>query len=260
MRKQTCIVCVLVLLLTMISIPAALAAETDYTGDWVCKYVDFGDGELQTDYEGMSIQDNLYFNLQADGSALLTSFGEQQAGTWALSDTGLTVTVDDIPVAFVWQDGLLVNDEDGFIMYFGRPEPVPTVSIDTAAFIGDWVCKYLDIGEMKQMTEYEGASLQDSIYFTLSEDGTYSLTSFGENLTGTWQTNADGLSLLVNGVTVPFVYQDPQLINDDNSGMIMYFEKAEAKPKTGGFSRFGEYRQTCIRTFCVCRQLDRRIL
>lgn len=125
MKKITYLVCTLFLLVAMGSVPSALAMETDYAGNWVCMYVDMGDGVLLTEYQGLSLQENISFELRSDGSVLLNSFGMQQEGVWQPTGAGISIFADDTLVAFTYADEQLVNTDEGVTMYFVRAESGP---------------------------------------------------------------------------------------------------------------------------------------
>ena len=82
MKKIACCMCMLLLLLSLTCVSPALAMDMDYADDWVCMYVDMGDGEMLAEYQGASLQENISMKLRDDGTVLLTSFGMQEEGTW----------------------------------------------------------------------------------------------------------------------------------------------------------------------------------
>ncbi len=125
MKKITCLICTLFLLLAASAVPSALAMETDYAGNWVCMYVDMGDGKLQTEYQGMILQENISFDLRSDGTVLLNSFGMQQEGAWQPTGAGISIFADNTLVAFTYADEQLVNTDEGVTMYFIRSESGP---------------------------------------------------------------------------------------------------------------------------------------
>ncbi len=235
MKKLTSLVCVLLLCLTMVSVPTAIAAQADYTGNWVCRYVDLGDGVLLTEYEGQKLPEMIFFTLYDDGTALLTSMGEEQTGSWSAADNGILINADNMDVPFVMQDSLLVNQEDDVTMYFEKVLPETQTVSETIDFTGDWACQSVDLGDGIKLTEYEGVALPEAMHCTLNADGTASFFSFSIEQNGTWQPTTNGITLVLDGLDVPFVYQDGQLVNNQD-GVIMYFAKAEGKPKSGGFN------------------------
>lgn len=234
MKKLTSLVCVLLLCLTMVSVPTAIAAQADYVGNWVCRYVDLGDGFLLTEYEGQKLQEMILFTLHDDGTALLNSMGEEETGSWSATDSGILINADDMDVPFILQDGLLVNQEDDVTMYFEKVLPESQTVSETIDYTGDWACQSVDLGDGVKLTEYEGVALPEAMYCTLNADGTASFFSFSIEQSGTWQPTAGGITLVLDGMDVPFAYQDGQLVNNQD-GVIMYFGRAEAKPKSGGF-------------------------
>jgi len=206
MKKIACFVCIFFLTLTMAAITPALAMDTDYTGDWVWLYVDLGDGALLTEYGGQSLQDSVTFTLQADGTALLTSFGEQESGIWQPTGAGIAVIVDDTVVPFSYTDGQLVNTEDGITMYFARAEEVlkqggfsTLINIGKSNaepvfdYTGEWhAVSYAAMGIVSSIDAF----FPDGLYVTLSEDGTGTVQltpDYSETIA--WTKTEDGITV-----------------------------------------------------------------
>ena len=215
MKKTLCLVCILLILLTVVTVPSALAMGVDYTGEWVCLYVDMGDGVMQTEYNGQVLQDVMTVQLNEDGSFMLDSFGQQQTGTWQPTGAGIAVIADGIVVPFSYEDDMLVNTEDGVTMYFGRAADAVQGGFNTLLnigkqdetpafdFTGNWKCiAYEASGVSYDITMF----FPDGIPLTLNADGTGAVQitpDYAESIT--WAA-ADG------GITIDGSYMlyDPQ--------------------------------------------------
>jgi hypothetical protein len=206
MKKFACFTCLLLLLLTTVSVAPALAMSTDYSGDWVWQYVDLGDGALLTEYEGQSLQDSVTFTLQADGTALLTSFGEQSSGIWQPTGAGIAIIADSTVVPFSYTDGQLVNVENGITMYFVRAEDAlkqggfsTLISLGKNAaepafdFTGEWhAVSYAAMGIISSIDAF----FPDGLYVTFAQDGTGTVQltpDYSEAIT--WSKTADGIAV-----------------------------------------------------------------
>jgi hypothetical protein len=216
MKKTLCLVWIALVSLIVAAASSALAMGADYTGEWVCLYVDTGNGVKQTEYEGQVLQDVMKVQLNADGSFLLDSFGSQQSGTWQPTGAGLALLADGIAVPFTYTDGMLVNSDEGTTMYFGRAADIPQQGgfntllnlgkkDETSAFdfAGNWKC----IAYEASGVSYDiNLFFPDGIPMTLNPDGTGAVQitpDYTENIT--W-TAADG------GITIggSYILSDPE--------------------------------------------------
>lgn len=99
-------------------------------------------------------------------------------------------------------------------------------------YVGEWVGVAIDIGDGVKLTEYEGTSVSDLMRLEFKEDGTLVVTSFGQQIPGTWTAVDDGISATVEDESVLFKLMDGQLVNDSD-GSLIYLEKAAQTPKAG---------------------------
>ena len=67
----------------------------------------------------------------------------------------------------------------------------------------------------------------------VNQDGTLLATSYGVPIPGTWKEDVNGISAVIDGEPVAFEFKEGQLVNDSN-GTLLYLEKVETKPKSGG--------------------------
>lgn len=78
------------------------SADMDYTGHWVCSAVDDGTGRTEiasiSEISGMTGEDFMTVDLNADGTAVITAFGTDITSeanvTWATSSSGVTLTAN----------------------------------------------------------------------------------------------------------------------------------------------------------------------
>ena len=206
MKKIVCFACVLLLLTTAVSVPSVLAIGTDFTGEWVCQSVDWGDGELVTEYQGQSLPDALNIDIQADGTVTLNSFGEQVDGMWQPTGAGISIVTEGTVVPFTYADGQLVNTENDVTMYFVRKDEATTQGgFSTLVNLGkgDETRQFQFAGTWNAVT-YNAMGIESSIdaffpdglILTLSEDGagTVALTpEYSETVT--WSETADGIAM-----------------------------------------------------------------
>ena len=206
MKKIVCFACLLLLLLTTVTLTPALAMGENYSGDWVWQYVDLGDGALLTEYDGQSLQDSVTFTLQADGTVLLTSFGERSSGIWQPTGAGIAIIADNTVVPFSNVDGQLVNTENGITMYFVRAEDalkqggfstlINLGKCDAKPafdFTGEWhAVSYAAMGIQSSID----ALFPDGLFVTFIEDGTGTVQltpDYSEAIT--WSAAADGIAV-----------------------------------------------------------------
>ncbi|MBN1776681.1 MAG: hypothetical protein JW811_01030 [Clostridiales bacterium] len=241
MKKIASLVCVLLLLLTVVSVPTALATGVDYSGAWNCMYVDFGDGVLLSEYQGMNLQEMMQLQLNSDGSFELNSFGEVITGVWQPTGAGIALIAEGEVVAFSYEDDMLVNTDEGITMYFARAEETPqqgglsalmnlgqTNETPDVEFAGNWNCiSYEASGVSYDISMF----FPDGITMTLNPDGTGSVQITAEYAeTITWAA-ADG-ELTIDGSYVLF---DPVWDADTDTLSLCYavdiirivFEKVE---------------------------------
>lgn len=216
MRKTLCLVCILLMLLTIVAAPSALAMGMDYAGDWVCLYVDMGDGAMQTEFNGQALQEVLKIQLNEDGTFTLDSFGTQQTGTWQPTGSGIAVIADGIVVPFSYEDDLLVNTEEGTTMYFGRAaDAVQQGGFSTLFNIGNQAeTPAFDFSGNWKCIAYEASGVSydinmffpDGIPLTLNPDGTGAVQltpDYAESIT--WASADSGIT-----VSGSYMLYDPQ--------------------------------------------------
>lgn len=244
MKKIACLICMLFLMLTVVSVPVTFAMGVDFAGDWDCMYVDMGDGVMLSEYEGENLQDMLKAQLNSDGTVLLTSFGTKQEGTWQPTGAGIAIFVDNTVVPFTFENDMLVNTDEGVTMYFGRAADTQQQggfgalvnlgsNVETPAFdfTGNWRCiAYEASGVAYDINMF----FPDGIAMELSGDGTGSVQLTPDYAEAFTWNEADG-GIMIDG---SYMLYDPIWDSDTNTLSLCYatdivrivFEKTVAEP------------------------------
>ncbi|MGI6221332.1 MAG: hypothetical protein ACOYIP_05645 [Coriobacteriales bacterium] len=105
MRKTWAIIAVLALAMAAVFCLSACEAENEdpYAGHWVCSAVDAGDGQViqvaDVAEAGVTGEDLMWFDLQADGVAKVSTFGGEASSdpkmTWNVADNGNIEVITD---------------------------------------------------------------------------------------------------------------------------------------------------------------------
>lgn len=174
----------------------SLVKGSRFTGRWVVSAVDEGDGVLKDQYQGMKVSDVMAFQINRDGTLVMTSMGLDVPGTWAEITGGIRVTIDSEPVDLLLKDEQLVASEDGLTLYFtrGAQAAAPTQApAQASGFAGAWeAVRYESMGysfDIKML-------FPDGCVLTLREDGTGEVPltkDYKEQLT--WSESGGALSI-----------------------------------------------------------------
>ncbi len=230
MRKTGTLLLVLCLVLSLM-VPAG-ATEPDCTGGWVGCAIDVGDGVKLTDYEGMRVSDLMWLDLKADGTLVVTSFGQQIPGTWTQDESGVNAVVEGETALFKLVEGQLVNDSDGNLIYLERvTQPVKAGkgllgALKLNKYTGKWVATGIDQGDGNIVTQLDGLDVSDDLLLTINRDGTLMLTSAGVDMEGSWKETDGGVAITIDGQTTNVVLQDGKLTASED-GQTVYFERAK---------------------------------
>ncbi len=176
----------------------SLIKGSKYTGKWAASAVDEGDGILKEQIDGVSVASRMSFQINRDGTLVMTSMGFDMNGVWQEISGGIVVTIEGEPVEMLLEDGQLVGKDNGTVIYFKRADAAigaepsqapPAVS----GFAGVWeAIRYEVMGgsfDIK-MVFPDGCSL------TLREDGTgeaFITKDYTEQIT--WSESGGSLSL-----------------------------------------------------------------
>ncbi len=211
--------------------PVAPVSEdsASYVGTWAADTLEM-DGEV---YPVAVMGLEMYFTLNADGTAESYDGEATETGTWTIENG--SVIVEGMPLA-VTEEGKLVMEEDGMKLVFvksdasaSEPEalvseekPVAPVSEDGASYVGTWAADTLEMdGEV-----YPVAVMGLEMYFTLNADGTAESYDGEATETGTW-TIENG-SVIVEGMPLAVTEEGKLVMEED--GMKLVFVKSDAVP------------------------------
>ncbi len=101
-----------------------------------------------------------------------------------------------------------------------------------ADYVGEWAACAIDVGDGVKLTEYEGSNVSNIMKIIFNEDGTLTVTSFGQQIPGSWTADETGINAEIDGQQVSFKTVDGQLVNE-SEGILIYLAKV-VKPKSGG--------------------------
>lgn len=215
-----------------------------YTGKWVATGFDKGDGLIVDEMDGYPVSEYASLQIKRDGTLVMTSLGEDTAGTWAETDVGIDITVNDQTAGAVLEGGILILEADGQKAYLERegkvtvtpspkleatPEPAPEPEPEASAFAGEWSAVRYETGGYW----YDAKLLfPDGCKLVLNGDGTGSAkitADYTEKLT--W-SEADGLLVLSGS----YIFSDPNWdaesgalrLNYGSSEVAVVFVKGEA--------------------------------
>ncbi len=237
MRKMLAVFMVLCMMVLVSLAPAALADAQDYVGGWTCVAVDTGDGEKQTEYEGMAVGDLMRIEIRDDGTLTVDSMGAQLDGSWSEEADGLSAEIDGQAVFFELVAGQLVNDSDGVLIYLAKAD-TPKKSggllgaLKAGKYTGEWVATGVDLGDGTVQSQLDGLELSELMRFTINKDGTLTMTSDGDASEGAWAEAEGGITITVEGDTADAVVQDGKLLitSDD---VTFYLDRPEnVTPRT----------------------------
>ncbi len=226
------LLCLTVALLAILFLPAALA-ETSYPGAWVCVAVDPGTGEKLTEFQGTSVSELARLNIREDGTLTVTSYGMEIPGTWIKSADGITAAIDGDSVIFFLQDGQLVNEFDGALMYLEKAGAKTSGGllslVKGSKYTGLWEAEAFETGGVRT-TESEGVPVAKIIAFQINRDGTLELLSMGSSMAGTWQETDGGITITVNGTDTDMAYADGKLAGVSEGVTIYLIRSGAAGP------------------------------
>ncbi|HRX07982.1 MAG TPA: hypothetical protein P5559_02310 [Candidatus Limiplasma sp.] len=99
-----------------------------------------------------------------------------------------------------------------------------SLAVDTD-FTGEWRCLYMDMGDGILRTEDEGLVFQDVIVMQLNGDGSFAISGFGTQGSGTWQPMSDGIAIFADGLTTHFTLENEMLTTTEGD-VTLYFSRA----------------------------------
>lgn len=155
----------LLLALAMMLGCVAFAEGVDYVGTWVLTGVEeegMQMGPEMLTMFGMS----MVLGVNADGTVTMSMMGEEDAGTWAVTENGIAITDEIETVELVYQDEILVMNQESTLLMFTREGAAPAVAsaaeaavlagVDPAAFEGQWLLTTANVFGMDMPAEEMG--------------------------------------------------------------------------------------------------------
>lgn len=179
MKKIVLLTTALVVTLAMLCAGALALEPGDVLGAWYLNGMEAEGFSVSPSALGMDIT----LVLNEDNTAAMQMPGQEDAaGTWAIADGQLVVTVDGDGLALSLVDGDLVAEEDGMKMIFGKEkvdaEPVEASPARTDAaladFNGTWNAHLAVIEGMELPIDALGLE-----FGLVIEDGKATLSAFG---------------------------------------------------------------------------------
>lgn len=246
---------VLLALLLMLSGISAFASEADLVGDWML---------TQASVEGMTfgaadLGVEMTVTLNADGTATMsmTSDGvtETAEGSWSLNGDVATITADDEPADFTYENGRLSLTEDGVTMYLDKDGIIPAdaePSMDLSGLLGEsevsegtaveaavpnadeLIGAWTLAGASSSGIELTPEELGMEMSVVLNDDFTAVISvvtadSSEEDTGSSWGLTATGATLTDStGDSLSMYLEDGLLVLDDNAGTLIYLAPADA--------------------------------
>ncbi len=219
------------LLIALLMLCTFASADTlDYLGVWYLVSIESEGMVLNPADMGMAVN----VTLNADGTGMVNATDEEEmSATWTVSGDTITITVEDEPLAFVLtDDGMLIAENEGSNMVFGREEPGPgfipapeILATDITEFDGTWtITKVNAYGMILPFSAMAEMGMVDGTVFI--QNG--SVTSFGA-LAAEVGTLADGKLDIVSSIEDGEMGKTISLLEDGSIsmeylGMVFYCE------------------------------------
>jgi len=246
---------VLLALLVMLSGISAFASEADLVGDWML---------TQASAEGMTfgaadLGVEMTVTLNADGTATMsmTSDGTTEAaeGSWIMIGDVVTITADNEPADFTYENGRLALTEDGVTMYLDKDGIIPAdaePSMDLSGLLGEsevsegtaveaavpnadeLIGAWTLAGASSSGIELTPEALGMEMSVVLNADFTAVISvvtadSSEEDTGSSWGLTATGATLTDStGDSLSMYLEDGLLVLDDNAGTLIYLAPADA--------------------------------
>ena len=245
--KKTIAILLVILLLGLCSVSFASSTADMFSGDPAPAQSEW-DGAYDGHWEaiGMGAETvaptTLFMNMQtaaigqmdikADGTYSLFLLTTHEEGTWESADDGITLTHEDTSIAAKMENGQLIYEQDGILIYFAKGtfavSTVPTESAWDGQLEGDWVCIGMDIGSGFFHDNLMGIPAANIMTLSFAEGGVLTGTSpmsgQTEPATGTWEGTADALTLTMSDQPQSAKIVNGQLMMNMN-GMLLAFAK-----------------------------------
>ena len=205
----------------------------DFVGTWTASVME-SEGE-RVDLAMLGLEMTL--RLDADGTATLASFGEEDASVWTYADGA--ADIDGVAVVLTADGSLCMEDEGDRILFVrgeaggagapALPDAPQTVSDELSGYVGFWHAVYLSTGGLTG----DPRTLSLHITLTLDADGTGVFT-FGDDTPQVWYQDeesgtvfvgetADGVGMALTLIDGDFLQYGTQL-----GGYIMFSRDEDA--------------------------------
>lgn len=226
----------------------AMAEATDYTGKWVLTGVEMNGTRVSNTMLGLEMS----LTLNADGTCLYETADDAQPGTWAATETGITVTDEGgAQDLFTYGEDMLSIVQSGVTLLMTREgaEPAiaapkqyvkgtPRTGLTLADFNGRWVLVGAETGGMFLTPDMVGMSLQIDLADGAGEYHVQTASSRGSIDLACEVTEQENGTLLTATVmdsekkTLPFMLYDSGLLiwdaSTDAMELYYYLELAPA--------------------------------
>ena len=198
---------------------AETTAAADYVGTWVLTAVEMLGMQIDPATLGL----DAFVELYEDGTCSLTMLEETQAGTWAVTENGITTTdAEGVVDSYTLTEGQLVAEQDGMKLIFTLYAPLG--GLTAADFNGEWGFIYLEVYDYAAMTQdfYEGTEMGLTITLTL-QDGAGRMEMTSEGVTEAYlgdcvvETMEDGSSVMY------FLMLDENGVQDGTGLILMMY-------------------------------------
>ena len=190
----------LMLALCLAAMIVPTLAEYNPVGTWYSVRADMDTGSGTMSMPASTLGVEMIFALNEDGTGTMSmNYGDETSSiecTWAETETGVTVTANDVPQELTWTDSELYMDMDGmgYLVFSQTPadssanETVPAESIDQ--FNGTWNLTGMSIMGVTVSLADMGLENQKELVASIKEgEVTFTSTDFesGETQTMSYQ-------------------------------------------------------------------------
>lgn len=160
MKKLTTLLLLLALSLCLCFSATAASAE-DYTGTWILTSMESNGAAIDPTALGIE----MLMTLNEDGTCLMSALGQEEAGTWVMTENGVDVTDSTSTDSFTLVDGQLVADQDEMKVVFTHEADLAgeyiavCTNVPMEGFNGTWRLSYLEMVQGYIMQEDMGMDM-----------------------------------------------------------------------------------------------------
>ncbi len=161
----------------------------------------------------------LMMALGEDGTVILSRDGVTQEGTWKADGDKLTVHNSGEDTVFIYKDKRLYYETNDTVYFSkglsvdeGSEEQIQTYSFADQKYEGLWVLLYEN-----SIDEDASEITASSLYVDLYKGGVALGVSSGKELNGTWSSEGDNVSIILEGNEELFTYKDGALVSKNGN-------------------------------------------